>query len=274
MSQFHPALPSDWTVRFEDRYRELSVDCIELTPVHFSLFPEDGEPHYRVVEPDLSDLSFKDLRSILDGNVDIPDDPIDDNQSCEDLGSWIEANVQSAYYESDELTAAVQTGNREYLVGLICDAIDNEYADCDLDELRDQVLQYLDEGSDPVFNYVYPLPADFEEQDAGPLQTKLLQSLPLVVVEINDYYFLALTGGGQDLTWDIAAAYIAAGYLPPFHFTDLPHFAGQQLTEENEFILGCCLQSCWLLQNWVEVRQERLVDYYQKLQQEKAGVTQ
>jgi hypothetical protein len=38
---------------------------------------------------------------------------------------------------------------------------------------------------------------------------------------------LALTGGGMDLSWQICDAFVAAGYLPPFHFCrGLPTMAG------------------------------------------------
>ena len=40
-------------------------------------------------------------------------------------------------------------------------------------------------------------------------------------------YALALTGGGMDLSWNLAAAYVAAGCVPPMRLLrDLPNYGG------------------------------------------------
>lgn len=69
-------------------------------------------------------------------------------------------------------------------------------------------------GADgPMMNYFYPV-SDYSrtglEQDAAKIA-----DLPLCVVEIGDERGLALTGGGMDLSWEIAEAYVRLGYYPP-----------------------------------------------------------
>lgn len=80
----------------------------------------------------------------------------------------------------------------------------------------------------PMMNYWYPL--EYESDTFGgnfdPMQAAAkLIDLPLCVVEVDGHFGLALTGGGMDLSWEICAAYITLGLLPPTHFSDLPRMA-------------------------------------------------
>lgn len=72
-----------------------------------------------------------------------------------------------------------------------------------------------------------------------------LVDLAVVPVAINGETGLALSGGGQDMSWDICAAYIALGQLPPVHYArDLPRFAGiEPLNTAHRFILDACKES-------------------------------
>lgn len=85
----------------------------------------------------------------------------------------------------------------------------------------------------PMMSYWYPLDGadpksvgpyghDFDAVEAA----YRLHRHSLCLVQVGDDMGLALTGGGMDFTWDIAAAFVDLGYLPPLHFCDLPAMAG------------------------------------------------
>jgi hypothetical protein len=77
----------------------------------------------------------------------------------------------------------------------------------------------------PMMNYWYPVDSITDDDDAVSAAVAI-RDLPLCVVRVGNDYGMALTGGGMDLSWDICAAYVATGNLPPAHFADLPSFAG------------------------------------------------
>lgn len=70
----------------------------------------------------------------------------------------------------------------------------------------------------PMMNYYWPL-THWLNADPYEFAERLRSfNLCLVKIEIEDdnaLWALALTGGGMDLSWDIAAGYIALGFLPP-----------------------------------------------------------
>ena len=60
------------------------------------------------------------------------------------------------------------------------------------------------------------------------------------MVNLDDESVLALAGAGMDFSWDICRTYILLGYLPPFHFCDLPQMAGYS----DDVIRDACIKSC------------------------------
>ncbi len=118
--------------------------------------------------------------------------------------------------------------------------------------------QYLDDDSEcdgyvysadgPMMNYFYPIggPGYRGGIDTEEIQ-KALIGLPLCLVEFHDHeddyqYALALTGGGMDLSWQIAEAFMRIGHLPPA-WIELAHFAGMKPTKRNRWILAGCRAS-------------------------------
>ena len=110
---------------------------------------------------------------------------------------------------------------------------EHEHRDLDDDSDCDGGV-YLDE---PMMNYAYPINT---RRVGGPEAAALeLHDLPLcVVVMSNGIEYLALTGGGMDLSWEICAGYMRLGYLPPVHFSGLPKMAGMGLTARNRWIIS------------------------------------
>lgn len=96
-------------------------------------------------------------------------------------------------------------------------------------------------GSDgPMMNFLYALP----DAPGDDVIVDALADLPLCVVTLPDAIegedtFLALTGGGMDMSWYIVDAYVRLGYLPPAYFS-LPSFAGMALTPKRELLLAAC----------------------------------
>ncbi|MGD2084562.1 MAG: hypothetical protein PVH61_00110 [Candidatus Aminicenantes bacterium] len=91
-----------------------------------------------------------------------------------------------------------------------------EEAEKDGNEVEDGKVKCLDEIADyqlPVMLYAYPL-------DSEPEREKIIEvcrrtNCTVVMKKDTEEYFLALTGGGMDLSQDMALAYIIAqGWIP------------------------------------------------------------
>lgn len=128
----------------------------------------------------------------------------------------------------------------------------------DIDDLRDMVREAMYEDSDrysPMMNYLYPLPG--LRMDDGAAQAAV-EDTACVVVSVNldgDWEtFLALAGGGMDLSWDICAAYIALGYLPPVHFCCLPRYPESGKSDRDKAIIAACRRSCECAAKWAAKR--------------------
>lgn len=99
----------------------------------------------------------------------------------------------------------------------------------------------------PMMNYLYPLGEYFEVPDDW--KKKLVS---MTIVEVDDEYFLALTGGGMDMSWQICETYINLGYYPPTHFCQLPHMAGWSENEKDRYIIECCNESLEVAISWLK----------------------
>lgn len=87
---------------------------------------------------------------------------------------------------------------------------------------------------EPMMNYAYPL-------DRHPPDDWKTKVNCCTVVEIDEKYYLALTGGGMDFSWEICESYMRLGYLPPAHFaSSLPRMAGRGTSNLDEWILRGC----------------------------------
>lgn len=118
---------------------------------------------------------------------------------------------------------------------------------------------YIDERREgPMMNYAYPLPA----YRGNPVyDARSLVHLPLCIVQEGDETFLALTGGGMDLSWEICEAYMRLGYLPPLHFADLPRMAGRGESPDDRTIIAACKRSAEVAIGWAQRTLENLNAY-------------
>lgn len=132
----------------------------------------------------------------------------------------------------------------------ICPEIEDE----DGEEAENECMGMIEEEVGPMMNLFYPCPLDDPEEAA-----RAISHLPLCVVVFEDGETgFSLTGGGMDLSWEICAAYIACGYLPPVEFCDLPDMAGRGRYKDTALVLAGCQRSCEVAEGWAARKRERL----------------
>lgn len=127
-------------------------------------------------------------------------------------------------------------------------------------DLKSECDGYVPQNEGPMMNYFYPLPGDRTFRGLSAIEAaKLIANLPLCIVNLGigpdseDDWGLALTGGGMDLTWEIAEAYMRLGYMPPLHFCDLPGMCGRgnlgnngkpgKVSARDAWIISACKKS-------------------------------
>lgn len=102
-----------------------------------------------------------------------------------------------------------------------------------------------------MMNYMYGLPDGFESDmekkfgsDWRTLIKPLLSNTTLIYFNKENKYYIALTGGGMDLSWEICETYINLGYLPLMHFCGLPKMADLDIFSRNKYrIVRGCMRS-------------------------------
>lgn len=107
----------------------------------------------------------------------------------------------------------------------------------------------------PAMNYVYPLPCP------PPDDWKTCVSC-CTCVEIDGEPYLALTGGGMDLSWEICESFLALGYYPPAHFAELPAMADRGESKQDRTILAACRRSLEAMVERHQAKLDRLTSLY------------
>lgn len=128
-------------------------------------------------------------------------------------------------------------------------------------ELTDEEIE--NEEYTPRMNFIYPLPDTFVVPHDF---RKKLNNTTIVYMMEEDRYYLALTGGGMDMSWEICESYINLGFLPPAHFATLPQIAGRGESREDRKIIRACRESLWLAHKWAK---DRLVDFDNKFKRKR-----
>jgi len=173
---------------------------------------------------------------------------------CDDCGQYIVEGDDHAFIgpDGEPVPGAALIGDDDIHEDELVEwAEANGYSTC---PRQGEGYTDFDIAEGPMMNYIYPI----DDDDYSVENARKLAGLPLCLVrmEDDDSAFLALTGGGMDLSWEICEAYIRLGYYPPSHF-ELPEMAGKQLTERNARILIAVTQSNIILHDWAERRRER-----------------
>ncbi len=101
----------------------------------------------------------------------------------------------------------------------------------------------------PMMNYRYEV--DLNRIGSMEDAAFALKDVPLCIVDMEGDHYLALTGGGMDLSWEICEAYMRLGYLPPTHFARLPRYAGTH-GEKHLLIVEAMKKSHELQIGWLQ----------------------
>jgi len=142
----------------------------------------------------------------------------------------------------------------------------HEFDDWELPfKLTDKEME--NEEYQPMMNYLYPL-EEFEIHKKRFTDRELKKALDdagaVTLIQRNDdgEYYLALSGGGMDLSWDICAGYVNLGYLPPFTFCEgLPEYAGEEYKDiRHQNVIFACQRSI----SFVEARAKHAMQELQK----------
>ena len=101
---------------------------------------------------------------------------------------------------------------------------------------------YVPHSNGPMMNYHYPVGRLDDADEAA----RKIAHLPLCLIAWpHGGYSLALTGGGMDLSWEIAEAFMCLGQLPPVAF-EPPRMAGE-MSPRRRHVLAAYLKSCAVL---------------------------
>lgn len=101
--------------------------------------------------------------------------------------------------------------------------------ECDmLDPTRDQQQQIDDNEQTPVASYWWPMGSLGHMRDEWEAAWRL-RHLPVVLVEVDGIYGVALTGGGMDMSWYLAAAFVECGFLPPLELSPRDYSMAENL---------------------------------------------
>jgi hypothetical protein len=168
--------------------------------------------------------------------------PVDwSEMALDEFGSSEDSPATFSYYEMGECYRCGEPTLEEN--GCVSHYSDSPIEDDYEDELEPSgyCVEDLDATDGPMMNYAYELPY-FSE---GSLYTGLerIKDLPLCIVKWKGSYWLALTGGGMDLSWEICEAYIALGYLPPAVFAELPAMSGRGTSQEDREVIKYCKET-------------------------------
>ncbi len=213
----------------------LRNDCIDAKPMDFDW--SEGYAERWDVHPSCRKVLCEDCDG--SGHVDCGD--------CEGTGEVKEDCTDCGGSGEDEAGDECQECNGTGEVTVECTACDGSgEIECDRCEGEGRVEDEDNEAGFPMMNYAYPLGGRDVPDNVG----TLLEHLPLTVVEVDDTSYLALTGGGMDLSWEICAAYVALGYYPPAHFCRLPRMAGRGNSEGDRRLLAICREALEMQAQW------------------------
>jgi hypothetical protein len=237
---------------------ELSCAAILVEPVNFDWCEGYGE-RWDVVYPDVSDWTLQQCKRWLD---DIGHGYPDPNPWGMDWAALLAFLADSGI--DDDLSGKDEDDIRYAVISAIntgdIDGLD-DWRECVRERMQDEPDRYT-----PMMNYHYALPELsylWPSPEAAQAHLELYGG-PVCLALVGDEPVLALTGGGMDLSDRIVEAYMLLGYLPPYHFCELPEYGGA-LTEQRRWVLDGCLRSCQVVEGWAQRRRQKLAAYKERL---------
>lgn len=139
-----------------------------------------------------------------------------------------------------------------------------EYSDEAEEKLGYGSYEDMEQDNEPMMNYYYPLPSRSYD-NYGKEDARAIKDICVCLVYFIDSgeYALTLTGGGMNLSWQIAEAHIRLGYLPPLHFSHLPLFAGTTKDARKTVIIDAFLRMMDGIKSHIDSEAERLKTLYE-----------
>jgi len=115
-------------------------------------------------------------------------------------------------------------------------------------DLEGELFFHEEDDFQPMMNFAYPLPDGFRGDGDW---RKAMSCMTLVTIDGRHY--LALTGCGMDLSWEICETYLRCGYWPPIHFAQrLPKMSGRGVSEMDKMIIEACRVSLEIARGWID----------------------
>lgn len=186
----------DWSERYMTAYRD-RLDGDDTPVATFRAW--EAETLEDVTWPDGSDV----IVVVTDGHhgeLHVPDDA----PGADDHERWLDRYALEEWADDTEDEDGQDSARRWAIVNAFTDQDDLGW-----------------ESSDgPMMNFLYPVAE--EDESTARDWAYAIRDLPLCVVEVDGRHGLALTGGGMNLSWEIARAFVAIGYRPPVDVVSLP----------------------------------------------------
>lgn len=138
---------------------------------------------------------------------------------------------------------------------------DNRELCADLNQARWESSAFdgpTEQSAEPMMNYAWPVACEADESTAR----AVYDCGAVALVTIDGEPHIALTGGGMDLSWGIARAYVAASQLPPA-VLDLPIMAGNV---GDELTAAAWLMSRKVAAEWASARAGRAWEQLERME--------
>lgn len=174
------------------------------------------------------------------------------------LADWLRDNwrYQLDAATGDTVGAAMQEAKEEH---------DEDALERAVEDFRGSNGYYeWEDGHQPVMNALWPCEPRYgmSDEDAATAIDRYAGATVLVTINNEQHHGLqgiAMTGGGMDLSWDLAAAYVCCGCIPPVRLlSDMPRYAGMRMDPMRAAILECMdLAADWMASRADSLRQCR-----------------
>ncbi len=204
-----------------------TVNVNDLLPGALSVQPV----HIGVWDDILSEDGYDEAASYSSGWVDVPGRDESIPVIARDGGLVQAILIDGKTYTRDEYADYIEPLTDHDGGGLAENAITE-------DEWTRAFDSDVDGADEPTSSYYFPLPS--VENDPVAAAAKVAPSL--CVVQNPHGWGIALTGGNQNMSWEIVEAFVRLGFLPPVYIAQsMPSVGGRGKSDHDKIIVAACL---------------------------------